>query len=265
MNYTWSKMIDDVNSRNELGSSAAIANFFNRAADRGLSGNNIAHRWIGNTVWELPVGKGRPINIANPVMNAIIGGWSTGIILELRTGAPFGIVENSAAAVRPNVVGNYEQNANWRANVLRQPYFNTSVFVAPPALTFGNAGRTIAAGPGAVVGDFSLLKDFAMPWEGHKLQFRWESLNFMNHPNFASPTTGHSNPNFGLITKPASTNSVCTIGSRLPEKLTRRVAQDVLHVRRNARNRRSLVAALVVRPAGADVHRSIVAVRCCRH
>ena len=200
MNYTWSKMIDDVNSRNELGSSAAIANFFNRAADRGLSGNNIAHRWIGNTVWELPVGKGRPINIANPVMNAIIGGWSTGIILELRTGAPFGIVENSAAAVRPNVVGNYEQNANWRANVLRQPYFNTSVFVAPPALTFGNAGRTIAAGPGAVVGDVSLLKDFAMPWEGHKLQFRWESLNFMNHPNFASPTTGHSNPNFGLIT-----------------------------------------------------------------
>ncbi|MCX6603333.1 MAG: TonB-dependent receptor, partial [Acidobacteria bacterium] len=124
MNYTWSKMIDDVNSRNELGSSAAIANFFNRAADRGLSGNNIAHRWIGNTVWELPVGKGRPVNIANPVMNAIIGGWSTGIILELRTGAPFGVVENnaaaifnSAAAVRPNVVGNYEQNASWRANV----------------------------------------------------------------------------------------------------------------------------------------------------
>jgi hypothetical protein len=67
-------------------------------------------------------------------------------------------------------------------------------------LTFGTLGRSLATGPGAVIGDLSVLKDFSMPWEGHKLQFRWESLNFMNRANFGSPVGGRGNPNFGLIT-----------------------------------------------------------------
>ncbi len=72
--------------------------------------------------------------------------------------------------------------------------------MVPGALTFGSVGRTPAAGPGAVIGDLSVLKDFAMPWEGRKLQFRWESINFMNHANFGSPIGGRGNPNFVLIT-----------------------------------------------------------------
>jgi hypothetical protein len=39
-----------------------------------------------------------------------------------------------------------------------------------------------------------------MPKEGHKLQFRWESLNFMNRANFGTPVVGRGNPGFGLIT-----------------------------------------------------------------
>lgn len=207
MNYTWSKLIDDINARNELGNAASIANYYDRRADRGLAANHIGHRFIGNTVWEVPVGKGKAANIANPVLNALAGGWSTGIIIELRTGPPFGIVENNpaaifptAAAVRSNATGPYATNPDWRANVLRQPYFVRETYVAPAPLTFGTLGRAVAAGPGAFVGDFSLLKDFALPWEGHKLQFRWESLNFANHANFSTPVTGRGNPNFGLIT-----------------------------------------------------------------
>jgi hypothetical protein len=207
MNYTFAKLIDDVNSRNELGATPAIADFYNRRADRGLAGNSIAHRWIGNSVWELPVGKGRRVNITNPLLNAIAGGWSTGLILELRTGAPFGVVENNAAAiyntaaaVRPNVVADYAANPAWRDNVLRQTFFNTASFAQPAPLTFGNAGRSVAFGPGAIIGDLSVLKDISMPWEGHKLQFRWESMNFINRANFGNPVTGRGNPNFGLIT-----------------------------------------------------------------
>jgi hypothetical protein len=207
MNYTWSKLIDDINSRNEIGNSPSIANFYNRRADRGLAANHVGHRFIGNTVWELPVGKGKRVDISNGVLNAVAGGWSTGLIMELRSGVPFTVQENNAAAifptaaaVRSNATGPYAQNADWRSNVLRQPYFQTSIFVAPPALTFGTLGRSLATGPGAVIGDLSVLKDFSMPWEGHKLQFRWESLNFMNRANFGSPVGGRGNPNFGLIT-----------------------------------------------------------------
>jgi hypothetical protein len=206
INYTWSKLIDDVNLRNELGAAGALANQYDRRADRGLSGNHVGSRFIGNTVYELPFGKGRAFKIDNAVMEALAGGWSTGLIMEFRSGVPFGIVENNAAAiyttaaaVRSNATGPYAQNGSWRDNVLSQPYFNTATFVAPPVLTFGTLGRSVATGPGAVIGDVSLLKDFAMPWENHKLQFRWESLNFLNHANFGNPTTGRGNPNFGRI------------------------------------------------------------------
>ena len=64
--------------------------------------------------------------------------------------------------------------------------------------TFGNAGRTVASGPGAIVSDISLLKDFRIN-EGHRLQFRAESLNFINHANFALPNQQRGNANFGRI------------------------------------------------------------------
>jgi len=213
MNYTWSKLIDDVNARNELGGAAAIADVYNRRADRGLGGSHVGHRFIGHTVWDVPVGKGKAVAISNPALDAVIGGWSTGVILEFRTGPPFGVVEQNAAAIYPtasavrsNATGPYSRNGNWRGNVLAQPYFNTAVFTAPPALTFGTLGRTIAAGPGAAIGDLSILKDFSFPWEGHKLQFRCEMLNFINHANFALPNGNRGNAAFGRISTLAGGN-----------------------------------------------------------
>src|SRR5262249_240664 len=47
-NYTWSRFIDDVESRNELGGSAGngYSNAYDRHGDRGLSGDHISHRFI---------------------------------------------------------------------------------------------------------------------------------------------------------------------------------------------------------------------------
>src|SRR5262249_16007489 len=85
-NYTFARGIDDVESRGELGGNPgnAGANAYNRLADRGLSGNSIKHRWISNVVYELPLGKGRSMNIANPVANYVFGGWTIGYIAEIR-------------------------------------------------------------------------------------------------------------------------------------------------------------------------------------
>lgn len=203
-NYTWSKFLDDVESRGEIGGNAgvgAFADFYNRRGDKGLSGNHIGHRMIANAVWEIPFAKGK-----------LYGGWTVASILELRSGSPFGVIENNLApanafldTLRSNVVGSFQTVPSWRSNVLTQSYFNTSAFAAPAPFTIGNAGRTIGIGPGSVAMDMSLLKDFFIR-EGHRLQFRGEVLNLPNHPNFGLPNQNRGNANFGRINSLANGN-----------------------------------------------------------
>lgn len=214
-NYTWSKAIDDVESRDELGGNAgdnAFANQYDRRADRGLSGNHIAHRFIGSATWELPFGAGRAFRTGNSILDNIVGGWSTSIIYEARTGSPFGVIENNAAAIYPtaatvrsNVVATYRENPNWRSNVLGETFFDPASFAAPAQYTFGNAGRTIAIGPGAIISDLSLLKNIAVS-ETQRLQLRAEALNFLNHANFALPNQSRGVANFGRVSGLANGN-----------------------------------------------------------
>ena len=64
---------------------------------------------------------------------------------------------------------------------------------------FGNAGRNILFGPGLVNWDFAVYKRFSIT-EGHSLQFRFESFNFTNTPQFNFPNSQVGNNNFGRIT-----------------------------------------------------------------
>ncbi len=201
-NYTWSKFLDDVESRGELGGNLganAYANYFDRRADKGLSGNHIAHRFIWSSVYELPYKGGG-------ALGQLLGGWSVGLIAEFRTGSPFGVIENNASrivpfapTVRSDAVGSYARNPAWRDNVLGEEFFDTSAFAAPQRGQFGNLGRTVAIGPSASIVDLSILKDFQMPWEGHRLQFRTEMLNMPNHPNFNLPEQRRGRGNFGDV------------------------------------------------------------------
>src|SRR5207247_49914 len=68
-NYTFSKFIDDVPGSFELGAvSGGIQNFYNRKAEKSLSGNDVRNRFVVSSVYDLPFGKG------------ILGGWSLGFI-----------------------------------------------------------------------------------------------------------------------------------------------------------------------------------------
>ncbi len=208
-NYTWSKAIDDVESRDEIGGNAgdnAFANQYDRRADRGLSGNHIAHRFIGSATWDLPLRSSRR------ALQSVVGGWSASAIFEARSGPPFGVIENNAAAIYPTAVtvrssalAPYERNANWRANVLTEPFFNPSTFATPAAYTFGNLGRTVATGPGAVIADLALLKNIPVR-EQQRLQLRVEMLNFLNHANFALPNQSRGVANFGRVSALANGN-----------------------------------------------------------
>jgi hypothetical protein len=210
-NYTWSKFIDDVTSRGGLGAGPSFINYYDRGADRGLSTNHLAHRFIWSSVWEVPVGKDRMVGINNSVLNQIIGGWSLGYIAEFRTGTPYAVREQTnrtnsfSDGNRPNVVGNPVISGDRSTAEKISQWFNTAAFAQPADFTFGNAGATSGFTPGSIAMDISILKNFQIA-EGHVLQFRAEMLNFPNHANFGTPNTNRGNANFGTITTLAPGN-----------------------------------------------------------
>ncbi len=201
VNYTFSKFIDDVPNGQEVGATPGIQDLYNRAGDRALSGNDIRNRLVASSVYELPVGKGRRwVNSGVPA--AVLGGWSFGFIGILQQGAPVGLTvqTNGTNAFNPGPL---------RVNLLRDPalpsdrrsvqqWFDTTAAVAPPAFTFGTAGRAVLTGPGLTQLSLSLLKNFHIR-ERFTVQFRAESLNFINHANFNSPGTALGSATFGVI------------------------------------------------------------------
>lgn len=213
-NYTFSKIIDNLDSRNELAAYPGInafTNYYNQGSQRGLSGNDIRHRFIWSSVYELPFGRGKHFTTKSKVLDLVAGGWSVGTIAELRTGTPLSpiVLTNQTNSfsdwVRPNVVGD-TNISGWRskAQELAQ-WFNVNAFALPAKYTFGNAGRTFGEGPGAINVDASLLKDFRI-LERATAQFRAEALNILNHANFANPDTRLGSATFGQITSLVSGN-----------------------------------------------------------
>jgi outer membrane receptor protein involved in Fe transport len=211
-NYTYSKFLDNLGSRADLGNpigisggAGAFTNYYNQGGDWGLSGNDIRHRIVASTIYELPVGRGKLFSPSSRLLNQILGGWSVGSIVEFHTGTPLSpfMLTNTTNSYsdgqRPNVVGNPDTGTQTISE-----WFNTSAFAAPAAYTFGDAGRTFGTGPKFFSMDGSLLKDFSV--ERFAAQLRVEVLNLTNHPNFALPDTRLGSPTFGEITSLAAGN-----------------------------------------------------------
>jgi hypothetical protein len=206
-NYTFSKAMDNVQGRDELGGDGApFANQYDRSIAWGLSGTHILHRFVTGAVYEIPLGKGRAHSFGNPVLNHVVGGWTVSTIIEARTGPPFSVawgnagqIFPTAARVRADAVGPYSQTPGWRDDVLGNSYFNTAAFVRPAQYTFGNVGRNAFTGPGALRADLSLIKFIPVPFEGHTLEFRGEMINFPNSANFGLPVQDVQANNFGRI------------------------------------------------------------------
>ncbi|HEV1283847.1 MAG TPA: TonB-dependent receptor [Bryobacteraceae bacterium] len=194
-NYTYSRSIDDSSGIRVQGYDSLFPqNSYCIKCERGPSAFNVPQRWVTSVLYELPVGKGKPLNITNGVLNAIIGGWQTGGTMTVMQGLPvsltIGGVDNSEtdeAYDRPNYIGG-PVNAS---NQIPAHWYNPSAFAEGAPGTFGNVGRNTMLSPGIFVIDTELHKDWVMPYsEHHRLQLRFEAFNVLNHPNFGEP-----NPN----------------------------------------------------------------------
>jgi hypothetical protein len=132
-------------------------------------------------------------------VDAIQGGWQLGGILSLRTGFPFSVsypgdTQNSGTANRGDRIG-----VGTLDNPTIDKWFDEFAFIAAAPGVYGNTGRNVLYGPGSKNFDFILGKRFQLPWEGHALQFRFESFNFTNTPSFGQPNGGLRAQSTGTI------------------------------------------------------------------
>jgi hypothetical protein len=220
-NYTWSKFLDNIEGGNEFagGEGNGYTHPELRSLDRSYSGNDIRHRFIGSSVYELPIGKGKPVDPGHPVWNAIVGGWSIGTIAEFFSGAPWGAIEQTnltntfAGSPRPNLTCDPQlAGGRARGEALSQ-WFNTACFAAPGVGNFGNAARALGFGPGQVNVDLSVNKRWTIR-ERYGLLFRSDFYNLPNRPNFTVPAAVRGRGDFGRITSTRGTGRQIQLSMR---------------------------------------------------
>ncbi len=203
--HTWSKAIDVAGQPLNSGGSASVQDPLNFLALRGLSDYDYRHRFVTAFVYELPFGKGRS-SFNDGVAAWVLGGWRVSGIFTHRTGRPFSVTagENggfvgSSAAPQANRIadGRLDDRSidHW---------FDIDAFVAPKTTdglaTFGNAGRGILIGPTLTNFDFSIARNFNFT-ERARMEFRWETFNLANTPQFGLPASNiSSRGNAGRIT-----------------------------------------------------------------
>jgi hypothetical protein len=181
--FVWSKSIDDADSVIPgLFESAGAQDERNLRLERGLSFSNPGRRIAAAYVWRLPSWRA-----AGPALR----NWSLSGTVTLQDGTPvdpfyFSLdFANSGTPNRPNIVPGQSVTLP-RDQRTADQFFNTAAFSAPAPYTFGNAGRDTIPGPGNNIFDFALHRRFHVR-ERQTLQFRAESFNTFNHPNWGIP------------------------------------------------------------------------------
>jgi hypothetical protein len=220
-NYTWSKFLDNIEAGNEFagGEGNGYTHIELRGLDRSYSGNDIRHRVIASSVYELPIGSGKPVNVANPFLNGVIGGWTIGLVAEMHTGAPWGAIEQTnltntfSNGVRPNLTCNPTIEADRSRNDYLNQWFDTSCFQVPGARNFGNAARNVGFGPSQINIDSSVNKRWNIT-ERYRLLFRADFFNVPNRPNFNVPAAVRGRGDFGRITSTRGTGRQIQLNMR---------------------------------------------------
>jgi hypothetical protein len=211
--YTWSKTLDNYSGAATGGIQNPPFLDSNRLdLAKSFSAFDIAHRVVMNFEYELPFGLGRPLLNRKGWVNAIAGGWRISGIGTTQSGPPLYVnTANNSFSFNGGSGANTTQQPNRTGISSRTPgsvkqrlnnYIDPAAFENPPDFTFGNASRFLPENraPGLNDWDVSFAKSFAMAERLHA-DFRVETFNLLNRPNFQRPAATFSLPQqFGVIT-----------------------------------------------------------------
>ncbi len=186
--YTWSHALD-------YGS-----NFTGLPLQRGNSDFDVRNNFTAGVTWETP-----PVH-RGMIADALFNKWAVDGHLISRSAFPVNIL--GSAAVDPANGSIYYTGVNLVPN---QPLYlsikglpggreiNKAAFVLPPKGTIGTAPRNLARGFGATQANIALRREFHLH-DNLNLQFRAETFNTLNHPNFGTVDSVLTDTTFGQAT-----------------------------------------------------------------
>jgi hypothetical protein len=186
--YTFSTFLDDVEAANEFGATGSYMDSYNRRLDKGRSGSDVPHRLVVEALYQFH-------------------GWKFGVLETAESGPTFSVIvaadtTNSFAAgsLRPNLLHDPSLASDQR-NVGR--WFDTTAFVAPAPLTFGNAPRSGLRAAPVFTTDATIERSFRVG-DRYRLDLRGEFYNLLNHAIFNVPGFTLGAADFGVVSSARS-------------------------------------------------------------
>jgi hypothetical protein len=213
-NYVYSKSIDASSNAervNGFEANGGVA-FNNQAINawspdlwRAPSDFDTTHQLNFNFIWDVPVGKGRPLSISNRFVNSVIGGWGLSGLGRWTSGFPFSVsagsgwatnfeLEGSSFVIGPKPKNGVFNDASGIPNAFKNAQNLAQECDCPYAPSDGNpifrdtfpgeAGqRNEFRGPGYFSIDSGLSKTWNFS-ESRLVRFSWEVFNVTNSVRF---------------------------------------------------------------------------------
>ncbi len=205
--YTLSKSLDDGSAQRDV-----IPNAYDATNLWGPSTFDRRHVLVLNVVYQLPIFKDR-----SNWKGKTLGGWTVSAISQFQTGTPFTVTTGEDRAGvgagsggqfylingdpnLPDSQKKFASNASDPNFWFRTTVNGAPIFVLPAFGTISKANaRGIAYQPGFMNNNLAVFKEFFVT-ESHRIQFRMEAYNWVNHPNWSGAQTNATSSTFGKVT-----------------------------------------------------------------
>jgi hypothetical protein len=225
--YTWSHSID--NAADPLVAQAGERSFPRDSSgfagglggERGDSGFDVRHRFVGNMVWDVP------LKFENRLLDGALGNWTLSGIWQWQSGSPFTAFAGTDSAgtglgqradfADPNApMGLFTRldpvtgldprtQTGPPRDLFRNPCPAGGVDPSDPDSCLdsahgrqGNTARNAFRGPDFNSVDFSVIKRFPFGGEGrYRFTIRADFFNLFNRVNFGKPVNTINSSNFG--------------------------------------------------------------------
>jgi hypothetical protein len=181
-------------------------------AERGNSGFDVRHRFVGNMVYELP------FRFDNRFAKAVFGNWTMSGIWQYQSGSPysiFGATDSAGTGLGQradfaSLGTGFSAGGNDNSDPRTQTGPSRDLFAHPCPVGDPDCDATSGIGRQGVTGrnqfygprfnnvDFSLIKRFPFGGEGrYRFTIRADFFNLFNRVNFGKPVNTIASANFG--------------------------------------------------------------------